>query len=221
MPREFKDQLYAQFARIGHTLSSPARIEILDLLAQGEKSVEEIAAAAALGVKNTSAHLRVLRQARLVETRKESPWVYYRLAGPAVFRLLRELQLLSRERLGEVEQVARLYLERRDELEPVEPEVLWRRLSSGEVTVLDVRPEDEYRAGHIPGALSVPVGELKQRLGEIPRDRAVIAYCRGPYCVYAVDAVEILREHGFPARRLKVGVPDWQLAGRPVAVGHG
>lgn len=221
MARHFKDQLYAQFARVGQTLSSPARIEILDLLAQGEKSVEDIATEAGLGIKNASAHLRILRQARLVETRKEARYVYYRLAGPAVFRLLRELQLLSRERLSEVEQVARLYLERRDELEPVDPEELRRRVRDGAVTVLDVRPEDEYRAGHIPGALSMPIRELTQRLAEIPRDRAVVAYCRGPYCVYAVDAVGVLREHGFSAQRMEIGVPDWQLAGNPVAVGAG
>lgn len=219
MGRQFKDQLYAQFARVGQTLSSPARIEILDLLAQAEKSVEAIAAEAGLGIKNASAHLRILRQARLVETRKEPPYVYYRLAGPAVFRLLRELQVLSRERLGEVEQVARLYLERRDELEPVDPEELRRRLDAGETTLLDVRPVDEYRAAHIPGALSIPIRELTQRLAEIPRNRAVVAYCRGPYCVYAVEAVEALREHGFSAARMEVGVPDWRLAGYPVAVG--
>lgn len=219
MSRELKDQLYPQFARIGQAMSSAARIEILDLLSQGEKTVEEIAEAASLGLKNTSAHLRTLRQARLVETRKHPPYVYYRLSGASVYEVLRGLQALARERLAEVDKVAREYLEDPGGMEPVGMGELRRRLEAGEVTVLDVRPAAEYRAGHLPGAISMPVQELKERLGEIGRDRPVIAYCRGPYCVYAVDALEVLRGQGFEARRMESGVPDWRLAGHPVAAG--
>jgi rhodanese-related sulfurtransferase/DNA-binding transcriptional ArsR family regulator len=211
-----KDQLYAQFARIGKAISSPARIEILDLLSQGEKTVEQIAEQARLGVKNASAHLRALREARLVEARKEPPYVRYRLADESVFRLVRDLQALARERLAEIERIARLYFDDPQAMEPVGPEELLRRIHDGQVTVLDVRPADEYRAGHIPGAVSMPPDELEHRLAEIPRELPVIAYCRGPYCVYAVQAVERLRSEGYQAVRMESGVPDWRLAGFPV-----
>jgi rhodanese-related sulfurtransferase len=217
--REFKDPLYAQFARVGHAVSSPKRIELLDLLSQGEKTVEQLAEQAATPVKNTSAHLRVLRQARLVESRRDGTYVYYRLAGEDVFRFLRDLQTLARSRLAEVEQVARLYIDGRDELEPVSVAELRRRLRDGDVTVIDVRPEDEYRAGHIPGALSIPVAQLRRRLADIPKRREVVAYCRGPYCVYSVEAVEVLRKHGYRARRVDQGLPDWRASGLPVAAG--
>jgi rhodanese-related sulfurtransferase/DNA-binding CsgD family transcriptional regulator len=217
--REFKDQLNEQFARIGKALASPRRLEILDLLAQGEKPVEVIAEQSALTIKNASAHLRELRNARLVETRKEGTYVFYRLAGKRVFQVLREIQTLARERLAEVDQVARLYLEHRDELEPCDAEELRRRMKDGEVTILDVRPEDEYRAGHIPGAISIPAQELERRMADLPRDREVIAYCRGPYCVYAVEAVESLRKAGLRARRMEEGLPDWKARGLPVEAG--
>lgn len=219
MSRALKDQLHEQFARIGKALASPKRLEVLDLLAQGEKPVEAIAEQTALTVKNASAHLRELRNARLVETRKEGTYVFYRLAGERVFQVLREIQGLARERLAEVDQVARLYLEHRDELEPCGAEELRRRMQDGEVTILDVRPEDEYRAGHIPGAISIPVGELERRLADLPRDREVIAYCRGPYCVYAAEAVESLRQAGLRARRMEEGLPDWRARGLPVETG--
>lgn len=215
-----KDQLYDQFARIGRALGSPARLEILDLLAQGEKTVEQLAEQARLGVKNASAHLRALREARLVETRKEPPYVFYRLADPAVVRLLRELQAIAKARLAEVEQISRLFFEDPGEMEPVGAEELLRRLEEDAVTVLDVRPADEYRAGHIAGAISIPVEQLERRLAELPRDRPVVAYCRGPYCVYALDAVEVLRRHGYDAQRMGDGLPDWRLAGHPVHTGE-
>jgi rhodanese-related sulfurtransferase len=161
----------------------------------------------------------VLRQARLVETRREGTYVYYRLAGEDVSRFLRDLQTLARDRLAEVERVASLYVDGRDELEPITLAELRRRLRDGDVTVIDVRPEEEYRAGHIPGALSIPVAELKRRLGEIPKRREVVAYCRGPYCVYSVEAVEILRKHGYRARRADEGLPDWRASGLPVVTG--
>jgi rhodanese-related sulfurtransferase/DNA-binding MarR family transcriptional regulator len=217
MGRDPKALLYDQFSRIGKALASPARLEILDLLSQGEKTVEQLAGQTRLGVKNASAHLRALREARLVETRKEPPYVLYRLADEAVLRVVRELQALAHQRLAEVERITRLYFESPAEMEPVGMGELVRRLEAGEVTVLDVRPEDEYRSAHIPGAVSMPIEELERRLGEIPRDRPVIAYCRGPYCVFALDAVETLRRHGFAAQRMESGVSEWRLAGLPIA----
>ncbi len=217
--REFKDALYAQFARIGHALSSPRRIELLDLLGQGEKTVEALAEQVATPVKNTSAHLRVLRQARLVETRREGTYVYYRLADEDVFPLLRALETLAHGRLADVQQAVRSYLDGKDELAPVTLKELRRMLRDEDVTVVDVRPADEYAAGHIPGALSLPVAELRRRLGELPRDREVIAYCRGRYCLYSLDAVTLLRRHGYRARRAHEGLPDWKAAGMPVETG--
>lgn len=212
-----KDRIYDQFSRIGKALASPARLEILDLLSQGEKTVEQLAAEARLGIKNASAHLRTLREARLVEGRKEPPYVFYRLADETVSRVVRELQTLARERLAEVEGITRMYFESPADMEPIEPGELRRRLEAGEVTLLDVRPPDEYRAGHIPGAISMPLSELDRRLAEIRPDRPVIAYCRGPFCVFAVEAVEALHRRGYDARRMESGITEWRLAGQPVA----
>jgi rhodanese-related sulfurtransferase len=217
--RELKDPLYAQFARIGHAVASPKRLELLDLLSQGEKTVETLAEQSSMPVKNTSAHLRVLRQARLVDTRRDATYVHYRLASEDVFKFLRELQGLARSRLAEVEQVAKLYIDGRDELEPVSLSELQRRVRAGDVTVIDVRPEEEFRSGHIPGALSIPVAQLKRRLAEIPKKKEVVAYCRGPYCVYSVEAVGILRKHGYRARRADEGLPDWRASALPVDAG--
>ena len=217
--REFKDPLYVQFARIGHAVASPVRIELLDLLAQGEKTVEALAAQSSTGIKNASAHLRVLRQARLVETRRAGTYVYYRLADEDVSRFVRELQRLGRQRLTELEQVARQYLDDRDELQPVALAEFRKLVREGKVTVIDVRPQDEYAAGHIPGALSIPLAELRKRLSDIPKHRDVVAYCRGPYCVLAVEAVTLLRKRGIRARRFEGGWPAWRLAGHPAATG--
>jgi rhodanese-related sulfurtransferase len=217
--RDFKDNLYTQFARLGHAVSSPKRLELVDLLSQGEKSVEQLAEQSAIPLKNTSAHLRVLRQARLVETRRDGQRVWYRLAGDSVATFLGALQALGRERYSEVREVVEAYLERRDALEPVSPVELHRRLASGDVTLVDVRPADEYAAAHIPGALSLPVAELADRLRELPRRKEVVAYCRGAYCIYAMEAVELLRRHGYRARRLIEGVPAWRARGYPVSRG--
>jgi rhodanese-related sulfurtransferase len=220
MSREVKDPLYEQFARIGKVFGSARRIELLDLLAQGERSVEELAELTGMEVGNTSAHLQVLRQSRLVDTRKAGTRVIYRLAGDEVTRLLVALQDAAQARLAEVGDVVRTHLSDPDGLEPVGRNELIERAARGEVVVLDVRPREEYRAGHIPGALSIPVEELESRLGELPDDVEVVAYCRGPYCVFARDAVGLLRERGRPARRLVDGLPEWRLAGLPVAAGQ-
>jgi len=214
--RAFKDALFAQFARIGHAVSSPKRLELLDLLSQGDKSVEQLAKLTATPVKNTSAHLRALRQARLVETRRDGTYVWYRLADDAVAAFLLALQALGRQRYAEVREVAQSYLDRRDSLEPIAPEELRRRLKAGDVTLVDVRPADEFAAGHIPGALSLPLAELPKRLQELPKRREIVAYCRGPYCVYAVTAVELLRQRGYRARRLIESIPAWRARGYPV-----
>lgn len=217
--RELKDPLYAQFALIGQAVASPVRLELLDLLAQGEKTVESLAEQSTAGIKNVSAHLRVLRQARLVETRREGTYIYYRLADQDVSRFVRDLQQIGRRRLAEVEQVARQFIDDRDEMAAVTLSELKKLVQSGEVTVIDVRPRDEYEAGHIAGAVSVPVAELKRRLRDLPKRREVIAYCRGPYCVFSLEAVTVLRKAGFRARRAEEGLPGWRDAGLPVAVG--
>jgi rhodanese-related sulfurtransferase len=214
-----KGDLLEQFARIGKAVSSPARVQLLDLLAQGEKPVERLARQAGLSVTNTSNHLRELRGAALVATRKDGVHVYYRLSDPTVHDFLRGLQDLAARQLAEVRQIVRDYFEEPDALEPVAAADLLERIESDEVVVLDVRPEDEYAAGHLPGALSIPVAELEERLAELPFDREVVAYCRGPYCVMSLEAVEMLRSHGFRARRLDVGLPDWRAQGRSVAEG--
>jgi rhodanese-related sulfurtransferase len=216
---EVKDVLFEQFARLGKAVASPHRIELLDLLCQGERTVEALAEASRMGVTNTSAHLQVLRRARLVETRREGVKVYYRLADEEVCRFYFALRDLGRVRLAEVEQVVRDYFEARDELEPVSREDLVQRIERGEAAVLDVRPVEEYAEGHIPGSTSVPLPELRMRVAELSRDVEIVAYCRGPYCVLAPEALTILRANGFRARRLEDGFPEWRLAGLPVEVG--
>lgn len=218
--REVKEALFEQFARIGKAVSSPRRIELLDLLCQGERTVEALAEASRMSVTNASAHLQVLRRARLVETRREGVKVFYRVADDTVCRFFLELRDLAAARLAEVERVAREYFEARDGLEPVSREELLARLERGEAVVIDVRPAEEYRAGHVPGAISIPLEQLPDRLGELPRHVETIAYCRGPYCVFAPDALELLRANGFRARRLEDGFPEWKLAGLPVDVGE-
>lgn len=218
-PRTLKNALYGQLARIGKGVSSPQRLEILDLLSQGEKSVETVAAQAGLNVKNASAHLRVLRAARLVETRKEARHVYYRLADESVSNFFLALRGLAESRLAEVREVARQYFKGPVGMTPVDRQRLLERARTGEVTVLDVRPSAEFRAGHIPGARSVPLDELEQTLGSIPKDQDVVAYCRGPYCVLAIEAVELLLSRGYRAVRLEDGVAEWRAAGLPIEGG--
>jgi rhodanese-related sulfurtransferase/DNA-binding transcriptional ArsR family regulator len=214
-----KDALYGQLARIGKGVSSPQRLELLDLLSQGEKSVETLATQAGLTIKNASAHLRVLRSARLVETRKEARHVYYRVADESVSNFFLALRDLAESRLAEVREVAREYFNGPVGMTPVDRLRLLERARLGEITVLDVRPAAEFRAGHIPGARSVPLDELVQTLGSIPKDQEVVAYCRGPYCVLALEAVELLRAKGYRAVRLEDGVAEWRAAGLPIEQG--
>ncbi len=214
--RRLKDRLYEQFARIGKAVASPRRLELLEILAQGERTVEALASETALSVANASHHLQALREARLVEARKDGLYVYYRLADPDVFELSRMIRVLAERRLAEVDRIVRTYLADRDQLEPIGRQELLERAQAGTVLVLDVRPFDEYRAGHVPGALSVPVDQLERRLRELPPDKEIVAYCRGPYCVLAFRAVEILRARGRAARRLVEGFPEWRAAGLPV-----
>ncbi len=211
--RRFKDSIYEQFARIGKAISAPKRLELLELLCQGPRTVEALAEQAAISVANASQHLRVLRAARLVDAEKKGLYVEYRLADDEVCRFFFALRGLAESRLAEVQRVARDYFDERGSMEGVEGEELLRRVKAGEVTVLDVRPVEEFRAGHIPGALSIPLGQLKARLEELPKGRDVVAYCRGPYCVMAVEAVELLRKKGFEAHRMEQGVVDWRARG--------
>jgi rhodanese-related sulfurtransferase/DNA-binding MarR family transcriptional regulator len=217
--RRFKDAVYDQFARIAKGLASPRRLELLDLLCQGPRTVEQLARQSNISVANTSQHLQSLRAARLVEAEKDGQYVTYRLADEEVCRLFLSLRRVAESRLAEIECVTRDYLEQRGQLEAVDRSVLIERVRSGEVTVLDVRPREEYLAAHIPGAVSVPLADLLDRLRDLPEDRDIIAYCRGPYCVMAVEAVETLRAHGFIATRLDEGVPEWRARGLAVVVG--
>lgn len=215
--RNYKDSIYDQLARIGKAVASPRRLELLDLLAQGPRTVEVLAGEAGLGVANTSQHLGGLRAAGLVTADRQGLFVTYRLASNDVAGFFRAMRLLAESRLPEIERLTRDFLHARGVLEPVDREALLGRVRREEVTVLDVRPSAEYVAGHIPGALSVPLVDLEQRLAELPRDQEIVAYCRGPFCVLAVEAVRLLRERGFRAVRLEDGIPDWRARGFDVA----
>ena len=214
-----KGQLFEHFARIGKVLASPSRLLLLDLLSQGEKPVETLAEQAGLTVPNTSNHLRELRGTSLVSTRRDGQRIYYRLASSAVGNLLRSLQDVGHRHLADVREIVRDYYEDPDALEAVDAATLHDRLRDEAVVVLDVRPEDEYEAGHIPGAVSLPIDELELRLTELPRNRDIVAYCRGPYCLFSRQAVEKLRAHGFRALRMQDGVAEWDDQGYPVAAG--
>ena len=218
--RAFKDAIYEQFARIGKSVSSPKRLELLDLLCQGERTVEVLAKESGMTVANASQHLQVLRTARLVEAEKEGLYVKYRLADQMVCEFFRSMRVLAENRLAEVEMIKRHFLKGREGMEPVNRNDLLKRVIDGAVTVLDVRPAEEYRAGHIPGALSVPLSRLKELLAKLPRDQEIVAYCRGPYCVLAVQAVEMLRKQGFKAIRLEEGIQDWLAMGLELEVSH-
>jgi rhodanese-related sulfurtransferase len=215
--RELKNQLYEQVARIGKAVASPKRLELIELLCQGEKTVEMLAAQAEISVKLTSAHLKELRLARLVDTRKDGKYVLYRLASTSVADLWVNLRSEAEERLVELQMALTSIVEHGDELQGVSRADILRRAAAGEVLVLDVRPEDEYAAAHLPHARSLPVDELKKRLAELPKNVPVVAYCRGPFCLMAKDAVELLRKKGYQAFHLTDGVAEWRARGLPVA----
>ena len=218
--RDFKDRLYGEFARIGKAVANPHRLELLDLLAQGERSVEDLAHQAGLTVANASQHLQVLRGAKLVETSREGTFIYYRLADERVFRLWQAMRDLGEARLAEIDRVVSTFLTDRNEFEPIDMATLLSRVNDEHLTLLDVRPAEEYRAGHLPGARSIPIDEIESRLGELRAENEIVAYCRGPYCVFADEAVGILTARGFNARRFDLGFPDWQIAGLPVERGE-
>lgn len=211
--REMKDGVYGQFARIGKAVSAPKRIELLELLCQGPRTVEALAQQTALSVANASQHLKILRAARLVDAEKQGLFVEYRLADEDVLRFVHAMRQLAASHFAEVGAITEAYLKTRGALERVSGEELMQRVRKGAVTVLDVRPAEEYRAGHIPGARSVPVSELQQHLTKLPKSREIVAYCRGPNCVMAIEAVALLRKRGFRAVRMEQGVVDWRARG--------
>ncbi len=217
--RRFKDRLYGQFARLGKALASPQRVEVLDLLAQGERTVDSLATELGISLPNASQHLQVLRQAGLVESRKTGLFVHYRLADPAVSDLSRAIRTVAERRLAELEVLVREHFGDRSEPEPVSMADLLRRAQSNNVVILDARPASEYVAGHITGAISVPIDELQRRLKRLPKRKEFVAYCRGPYCVYADRAVALLQASGRRARRLVDGFPEWRAAGFPIQTG--
>jgi rhodanese-related sulfurtransferase/DNA-binding HxlR family transcriptional regulator len=210
-----KREIHGNLARIGLALSSAVRLELLELLAQGERSVDELARLTGATVANASQHLQKLKQAGLIVGRKDAPFVRYRLAGDEVVALLDALGTAGQAYLADVDRIVRLYFTAKDDLEPVLAREVLDRARKGLVTVLDVRPPEEFAAGHVAGAVNIPIHELEKRLSELPRRREVVAYCRGPYCLMSFDAVQLLRRKGLKARRLKDGLPEWRLAGLP------
>src|SRR5579884_3426309 len=218
--RDFKDASYGQLARIGKALSSPKRLELLDLLCQCERTVEALAAETGMSVANTSQHLQELQAARLVETTKSGRYVVYRLADALVSDFFRRFRLLAENRLAEIEQIRRRFFSENEEVSPVDRRTLLKRVQQKKAIVIDVRPPNEYRTAHIAGALPIPLEQLKLRLSELPRNKEVVAYCRGPFCVLAKEAVDVLRSNGFRASRLEDSVHDWHARGLPVAVGE-
>lgn len=217
--RSYKGTVFDQFSRIGKAVANSTRLELLDLLCQGPHTVESLAEQTGHSIANTSHHLQVLRFNRLVEAEKDGLYVTYRLSSDEVCSFLRSLRKLAESRLAEIEQATTEFLRNHDQMEQVDPAGLLKRVYNCEATVIDVRPAEEYVAGHIPGAISIPLPELKQRIEELPSDREIVAYCRGPYCVLAVEAVELLSKRGFKASRLSDGVPDLRAQGFDVAVG--
>jgi len=214
--RDYKNAIYEQLALVGKALSSAPRLEMLDVLLQAGRTVEVLAAEVDMSVANTSHHLQVLKRARLVEAERHGQFVTYRVADPTVGELLRAVRLLGERRLSEIDRVTREFLADREGMEVLDRQALRERIADGDCLVLDVRPVEEYAAAHVAGALSLPLEELERRLEELPRDRQIVAYCRGPYCVLAADAVETLRRHGLDAVRATETVQDWRVLGVPV-----
>ncbi|MDH5473538.1 MAG: metalloregulator ArsR/SmtB family transcription factor [Gammaproteobacteria bacterium] len=221
MSSGFKQDLFAQFARVGKALSHGNRLELLEFIAQAERSVEELATVSGLSIANTSQHLQQLRQAGLVKSRKQGLKVYYSLSSNEVITLLGALRKVAEDHLADVEHLVNTYLTVKDDLEPVPREELLKRVKDDLVTVIDVRPWEEYAAGHVPGAINVPIKDLKTYLQQLDESQEIVAYCRGPHCVLAFDAVLQMRQQGLHARRLEDGFPEWKNAGLPVESDHG
>ena len=215
-----KAALFAEFAAVAKALGHPERLEILEMLAQGERSVDALAGRMGLPIANVSQHLRLMRQAGLLTSRRAGKHIHYSLSDPSVLALTGALQRVAERNLSQVREVLGGYFRERDAMEPISRRELSRRLKDDMVTVLDVRPPDEFAAGHLPSAVNIPLKTLKRRLRDIPKGREIIAYCRGPYCVLAFEAVSLLRQHGYAARRLEDGYPEWQNAGLPVLQGE-
>jgi rhodanese-related sulfurtransferase/DNA-binding transcriptional ArsR family regulator len=216
--RAFKDCLFGQLARVGKALASPHRLELLELLAQGERTVDSLATETSMSIASASQHLQALREGGLVERRKQGLFVHYRLADPTVFELTRALRVVAEARLAELERIVRDHFGERSEPEPVVMAELVERARSGNVVIIDTRPPNEYASGHIAGAISIPIDELQERLKQLPKSKEYVAYCRGPYCAYADRAVELLRANGRRARRLAQGFPEWKASGLPIEV---
>ena len=214
-----KQALFAQFAIVAKTLGHAHRLELLEQLAQGERSVDVLAHVTGLSIANASQHLQHMRRAGLVVNRRDGKFIFYRVADDAVLDLLAGLRGIAERNLAEVAKVVRGYFEKRDDLEPVSRKELLKRMRKGTVRVLDVRPEDEFALGHVAGAVNIPLRELKARLSELDPSQEIIAYCRGPYCVLSYEAVAALRARGFKVRRLEDGLPEWRAAGLPIATG--
>jgi rhodanese-related sulfurtransferase/DNA-binding transcriptional ArsR family regulator len=214
-----KAELLEQFARVGRAVSAPLRLAILDVLAQSERTVEDIAREIGASVANASQHLKQLKAARLVESRREGLFIYYRVADDSVLRLCQAIREVGEARIAEIDQVVRTYLGNRDAMETVDAGELLQMIRAGEVVVLDVRPPLEFEAAHIRSARCIPLGELEERLSELPRRRQIVAYCRGPYCVLSDDAVLLLKKRGYRVARLSVGLPEWKLLGFPIETG--
>lgn len=220
LKRRFKDDIYRQFARVGKALASPKRLEILELLSQAERSVEELAEETGMSVANTSQHLRALDSAQLVQTTRNGRFVIYALADVLVSDFFRSFRLLAEDRLAEITRIRQHFFAEARELTGLDRSTLLERVKQGEVVVIDVRPVNEYRAAHISHAVSIPLRDLGRRLADLPRGRTIVAYCRGPYCVLAAEAVQLLSRHGFRAYRLEDSVDDWRARGLPVNVGR-
>lgn len=216
--RRFKELLYEQFARIGKAVANPHRLELLDVLAQGERTVEALAQETQMSIANASQHLQTLRISRLVETRRAGVSIYYRLASDAVQALWLSLREVGEDHLAEVDQLVSTFLQDRTQLTLITVEDVCEGLKAERLLLLDVRPSEEYQAGHLPQARSIPIAELETRLAELPHDQEIVAYCRGPYCVFADEAVAVLHAHGYQARRLEEGVPDWHQRGLPLVI---
>lgn len=215
-----KKRLYEQLARVAKALAQPGRLELLEALGQGERSVEGLATASGMSVANTSHHLQTLRDGGLVSSRRDGLQVIYRLSDPAIPKLLSCMRSVAERQVAEVERIVREHFDSRDELTPVKRDELLKLVKKGEAVVIDVRPETEFSAGHIPGAINIPVDDLPKRLKTLPKDQEIVAYCRGPYCMFALDAVTTLRKKGYRARRLEEGFPEWRADHRPVEEGE-